>query len=78
MKRNLQNYFTYKKNRSKQNKKLQKGDKKITSDFKTVIQCQYYYQNSYTKSKTCNTTQKKLLQNLPNKVTQQQNEILTK
>ena len=41
-------------------------------------QCQEYYQKLHTKSNTCKTTQKKLLQNLPNKITQQQNEILTK
>ena len=62
----------------KQIKKLQKGDKIITSEFEILQQCHDYYQKLYKKSNVCDVTQKNLLQNIPNKITQQQNEILIK
>ena len=59
-------------------KKLQKGDKIITSEFEILQQCHDYYQKLYKKSNVCDVTQKNLLQNIPNQITQQKNEILIK
>ena len=42
----------------KQIKKLQKGDKIITSEFEILQQCHDYYQKLYKKSNVCDVTQK--------------------
>ena len=83
MKKNKQNTFSYKKNKKIKNKKhiksLQNQQGKIlTTNSEILEECKNYFQNLYTKQKTCEKTQNLLLKYISHKITNEQNNKLTK
>ena len=57
MKKNKQNTFSYKKNKKKIKKhikSLQNQQGKILTTNSEILECKNYFQNLYTKQKTCN------------------------
>ena len=80
MKKNQLNIFSYKKNKNKQKNILTCLQNEQGTFLKTnsriLNECKNYFQTLYTKQKTCETSQNKLLQNIKRKVTDSQNSIL--
>ena len=75
MKKNQLNTLSYKKNKNKSRniKSLQNQQGKIlTNNFEILQECKNYFQNLYTKQKTCEKTQNLLLKYISNKRTKQQ------
>ena len=81
MKKNQLNTLSYKKNKNKSRniKSLQNQQGKIlTNNFEILQECKNYFQNLYTKQKTCEKTQNLLLKYISHKITNEQNNKLTK
>ena len=81
MKKNQLNTLSYKKNKNKSRniKSLQNQQGKIlTNNFEVLQECKNYFQNLYTKQKTCEKTQNLLLKYISNEITNEQNNKLTK
>ena len=69
--------------KQKQNKKhikllKNKQGKTLTTDSEILQDCKKYFQNLYTKQNTCEITQNLLLKHITNKITNEQNNTLTK
>ena len=82
MKKNQLNTFSYKKNKKKNKKHIKslqnQHEKILTTNSEILEECKNYFQNLYTKQKTCEKTQNLLLKYISNKITNEKNNKLTK